>query len=73
MTDAELRATPVPVSGTVTTGGLTDAQLRASAVPVTGTITAVTAPALLVLGQKVAKRVQQMRTAKTDATAESSN
>jgi hypothetical protein len=34
LTDAELRATPVPVSGTVATGGLTDAQLRASAVPV---------------------------------------
>lgn len=34
LTDAQLRATPVPVSGTVSTGGLTDAQLRASAVPV---------------------------------------
>lgn len=34
LTDAQLRATPVPVSGTVTTSGLTDAQLRASAVPV---------------------------------------
>jgi hypothetical protein len=34
LTDAELRATPVPVSGTVATGGLTDAQLRATAVPV---------------------------------------
>lgn len=34
LTDAQLRATPVPVSGTVATGGLTDAQLRASAVPV---------------------------------------
>lgn len=34
LTDAQLRATPVPVSGTVTTGGLTDAQLRALAVPV---------------------------------------
>ena len=33
-TDAQLRATPLPVSGTVSTGGLTDAQLRASAVPV---------------------------------------
>lgn len=35
LTDAQLRATPVPVSGSVSTGGLTDAQLRASAVPVT--------------------------------------
>jgi hypothetical protein len=35
-TDAQLRATPLPVSGTVTaTGPLTDTQLRASAVPVT--------------------------------------
>lgn len=36
LTDAQLRATPVPISGTVTatTGGLTDTQLRASAVPV---------------------------------------
>jgi hypothetical protein len=33
LTDAQLRATPVPVSGTVSTGGLTDTQLRASAVP----------------------------------------
>ncbi len=33
-TDAELRATPLPVSGTVATGGLTDTQLRASAVTV---------------------------------------
>lgn len=31
--DAELRATPVPVSGAVTTGDLTDAQLRATPVP----------------------------------------
>ena len=35
LTDAALRATPVPVS----TGGLTDAQLRASSVPVTGPLT----------------------------------
>jgi hypothetical protein len=34
LTDAQLRATPVPVSGTVSTGGLTDAELRAAAVPV---------------------------------------
>ena len=40
LTDAQLRATPVPVSGTVTaTGPLTDAQLRASAVPVSGPLT----------------------------------
>lgn len=31
LTNTELRATPVPVSGTVATGGLTDTQLRASA------------------------------------------
>ncbi len=41
LTDGELRATPVPVSGTVTASGpLTDAQLRAVAVPVSGTVTA---------------------------------
>ncbi len=34
LTDAELRASPVPVS----TGGLTDAQLRATPVPVSGTV-----------------------------------
>ena len=33
LTDAELRATPVPV-----TGGLTDTQLRSSAVPISGTV-----------------------------------
>lgn len=38
LTDAQLRATPVPISGTIATGGLTDMQLRASAVPVSGTI-----------------------------------
>jgi hypothetical protein len=31
---------PLPVTGTVTTGGLTDTQLRATAVPVSGTVTA---------------------------------
>lgn len=46
LTDAQLRAVPVPVSGTVSTGGLTDAQLRASAVPVSTTQLATT------LGQK---------------------
>lgn len=41
LTDAQLRATPVPVSGTVTASGpLTDAQLRATPVPVSGTVTA---------------------------------
>ncbi|XAI95798.1 hypothetical protein [Microcystis phage Mae-JY24] len=49
LTDAQMRATPVPVSGTVvvTDGGgsvtvdgpLTDAQLRATAVPITGAVT----------------------------------
>lgn len=40
LTDAQLRATPVPVSGTVTASGpLTDAQLRATAVPVSGPLT----------------------------------
>lgn len=44
LTDTELRATAVPVSGTVTatTGGLTDTQLRATPVPVSGTVTATT-------------------------------
>ena len=37
LTDTQLRATPVPVSGSVTTGGLTDTQLRASAISVTFT------------------------------------
>lgn len=36
LTDTQLRATPVPVSGTVTTGGLTDTQLRAT--PITSKI-----------------------------------
>lgn len=41
LTDAELRATAVPISGTVTASGpLTDAQLRAATVPVSGTVTA---------------------------------
>lgn len=41
LTDAQLRAAPVPISGTVTanTGGLTDVQLRATPVPVSGPIT----------------------------------
>lgn len=41
LTDVQLRATPVPVSGTVTVNvGLTDAQLRATPVPVSGTVAA---------------------------------
>lgn len=41
LTDTELRATPVPISGTVTaTGPLTDTQLRATPVPISGTVTA---------------------------------
>ena len=40
LTDVQLRATPVPVSGTLTVNtGLTDAQLRATPVPVSGTLT----------------------------------
>jgi hypothetical protein len=39
LTDAELRASPVPVTGSVTTDGLTDAELRASPVPVSGPLT----------------------------------
>ena len=42
LTDAQLRATAVPISGTVSTGltqPLTDAQLRATAVPVSGPLT----------------------------------
>lgn len=38
VTDAQLRATPLPVSGTVTTGGLTDMQLRATPVPISGSV-----------------------------------
>jgi hypothetical protein len=45
LTDAQLRASDVPISGTVTANTglsqpLTDAQLRASAVPISGTVTA---------------------------------
>lgn len=41
LTDAQLRATAVPVSGSVTaTGPLTDTQLRATPVPVSGSVTA---------------------------------
>jgi hypothetical protein len=42
LTDTQLRATPVPVSGTVSTGGLTNTELRASAVPVSLTSTTIT-------------------------------
>lgn len=39
LTDTQLRATPVPVSGTLTVNtGLTDTQLRATPVPVSGTV-----------------------------------
>jgi hypothetical protein len=45
LTDTQLRATPVPISGTVTantglTQPLTDTQLRATPVPISGTVTA---------------------------------
>src|SRR5574343_139784 len=44
LTNAELRATPVPMTGTVAvsnlaSGGLTDTQLRATPVPISGTVT----------------------------------
>lgn len=39
LTNTQLRASPVPISGTVTTGGLTDTQLRATPVPISGTVT----------------------------------
>ena len=41
LTDTQLRATPVPVSGTFTSTGLTDTQLRATAVPVSLTSTTI--------------------------------
>jgi len=44
LTDTQLRATAVPISGSVTTGGLTDTQLRATAVPVSGTFWQATQP-----------------------------
>ena len=47
LTDAQLRATAVPISGTVSTGltqPLTDTQLRATAVPVSGTFFQATQP-----------------------------
>lgn len=40
LTDAELRATPVPVSGDFTSDGLTDTELRATPVLVTATLSA---------------------------------
>ena len=46
LTDTQLRATPVPISGTVTaTGPLTDTQLRATPVPISGTVSTLTAVA----------------------------
>lgn len=48
LTDAELRATAVPVSGSLTCSGpVTDAQLRASAVPVSGSFFQTTQPVSL--------------------------
>lgn len=44
LTDTQLRLTPVPISGTVTTGGLTDTQIRATALPVSGTFFQATQP-----------------------------
>ena len=38
ITDLQIRATPLPISGTVSTGGLTDTQLRATALPISGTV-----------------------------------
>jgi hypothetical protein len=46
LTDTELRATPVPISGTVATGALTDAQLRATPVPISGTVTVGAVPTI---------------------------
>lgn len=59
LTDTELRATPVPISGTVTatptgtqdvnvtaTVGLTDAQLRATPVPISGTVSIGASPSI---------------------------
>ena len=44
LTDAQLRATAVPVSGTVTASGpLTNTELRASPVPISGTVAATNA------------------------------
>jgi hypothetical protein len=62
LTDAELRATPVPVSGTVTVAnptaqGLTDAQLRASAVPVSLASAPLPTNAATVAGQDAATAI----------------
>lgn len=51
LTDAQLRATPVPVSGTVSTGGLTNAELRASAVPISAASLPLPAGAATLAGQ----------------------
>ena len=40
ITDLQIRATPLPISGTVSTGGLTDTQIRATALPISGIVTA---------------------------------
>lgn len=39
LTDAQLRATPVPISGSITTSGLSDTELRATPVPISGALT----------------------------------
>ncbi len=57
LTDAQLRAVAVPVSGTVATGGLTDVQLRATAVPVSGTV-AVTSAGLTNLDVALSTRTK---------------
>ncbi len=64
LTDTQLRASPVPVSGTVTatTGGLTDTQLRASAVPMTGSGAAGTAAAGVVTVQGIASMTKLLVT-----------
>lgn len=58
LTNTQLRAAPVPISGTVAissgsitaTGALTNAELRASAVPISGSITVNAAPVTAVTG-----------------------
>jgi len=39
LTDAQLRATPVPISGSITTSGLNNTELRATPVPISGALT----------------------------------
>lgn len=54
LTDTQLRATPVPVSGTVSTGGLTDTQLRATPVPISGNLTNISGTVSLPTGASTA-------------------